>query len=64
MTLDSKLWPWVAAAAEVLWKGSMDVDESVTRRLAEMRQRLVLHGIRAEVVQMEWCLKNKGGCLS
>lgn len=63
ITLDFKLWPRVAAAAEVLWKGAMSVDESVTRRLAEIRQRLVLHGIKAEVVQMEWCLMNEGGCL-
>jgi hexosaminidase len=63
ITLDFKLWPRVAAAAEVLWKGAMSVDESVTRRLAEMRQRLVLHGIKADMVQMEWCLQNEGGCL-
>jgi hexosaminidase len=63
ITLDFKLWPRVAAAAEVLWKGPMKVDESVTRRLAQLRERLVLHGLRAEVVQMEWCLKNEGGCL-
>jgi hypothetical protein len=28
-----------------------------------MRQRLVLHGIKADMVQMEWCLQNEGGCL-
>jgi hexosaminidase len=63
ITLDFKLWPRVAAAAEVLWKGKGSLDEGVTRRLAEMRERLVLRGIRAEVVQMEWCLRNEGGGL-
>jgi hexosaminidase len=61
ITLDFKLWPRVAAAAEVLWKGPMKVDGNVTRRLVQLRERQVSHGMRAEVVQMEWCLKNEGG---
>ena len=66
VNLDSKLWPRAAAAAEVLWsggKGPSGVTEEVTRRLAEMRERLVKRGIQAGVVQMEWCLQNKGGCM-
>ena len=62
ITLDGKLWPRAAAAAEILWSGARQVDESVTRRLAEFRERLVLKGIQASVVQMEWCLKNPGQC--
>ena len=63
LSLDSKLWPRAAAAAEILWRGPRTLTESVTRRLAEMRERLVKQGIRASVVQVEWCLMNPGQCV-
>ena len=64
VNLDGMLWPRVAAAAEVMWgKGSGRLaDESTTRRLADMRERLLGKGVRADVVQMEWCLRYEGGC--
>ena len=63
VNLDGMLWPRVAAAAEVMWSGpESKPDETTTRRLAEMRERLLARGIRAGVVQMEWCLRHKGGC--
>ncbi|KAL9595170.1 MAG: hypothetical protein Q9179_005093 [Wetmoreana sp. 5 TL-2023] len=63
VNLDGMLWPRVAAAAEVMWSAlGTKPDESITRRLADMRERLVMRGIRAGVVQMEWCLRHKGGC--
>lgn len=63
ITLDSTLWPRVAAAAEVMWSGAGKMaDESTTRRLAEFRERLVARGVRAGMVQMEWCLRNQGKC--
>jgi hexosaminidase len=61
--LDGMLWPRAGAAAEVLWSGpGRKPDEETTRRLAEMRERLVARGVAAGMVTMEWCLKNKGGC--
>jgi hexosaminidase len=60
-TLDGMLWPRVAAASEILWRGKGQLDESVTRGLAMMRERLVSRGIQAGMVQMEWSLKNPGG---
>ena len=57
------LWPRVAAAAEVLWRGKGEVGEETTRRLAEMRERLVAIGIKAGMVQMQWGLMNRGGCI-
>ena len=46
-----------------MWSGTEKMpDEGTTRRLAEFRERLVAKGVGASVVQMEWCLKNKGGC--
>ena len=63
ITLDGTLWPRVAAAAEVMWSGATRMpDESTTRRLAEFRERLVTKGVRAGMVQMEWCLRNQGKC--
>ena len=57
------LWPRAAAAAEVLWRGKGEVGEETTRRLADMRERLVAIGIKAGMVQMQWGLMNKGGCI-
>ena len=63
VNLDSMLWPRVAAAAEVMWSApGKKPDEGTTRRLADMRERLVMKGIGAGVVQMEWCLRYRGGC--
>ncbi len=57
------MWPRVAAAAEVMWSGTGKMaDEGTTRRLAEFRDRLVANGVGAGMVQMEWCLRNEGGC--
>ena len=41
VTLDGMLWPRSAAVAEVLWRGKGEVGEDTTRRLADMRERLV-----------------------
>lgn len=63
INLDGMLWPRVAAAAEVMWSApGKKPDESTTRRLADMRERLAMKGVGAGVVQMEWCLRYKGGC--
>jgi len=62
-SLDGKLWPRAAAAAEVMWTGGdLVVEESVTMRLAELRERLVTLGIGSSMVQMTWCLQNLGDC--
>ena len=63
VNLDGMLWPRAAAAAEVLWRGDKKdvVGEDVTKRLAEMRERLVARGIGAGMVQIERSLRNKGG---
>ncbi|KAK4695221.1 hexosaminidase, partial [Lecanoromycetidae sp. Uapishka_2] len=63
VNLDDMLWPRTAAAAGLLWRGKGEIGEQTTRALAEMRERLVLRGIRAGMVQMEWGLRNKGGCI-
>ena len=64
-SLDNKVWPRAAAAAEVMWSGFVGpagVNESVTRRLADVRERLVTMGVQPQPVQMTWCLQNLGRC--
>ncbi|KAF2402213.1 hypothetical protein EJ06DRAFT_528333 [Trichodelitschia bisporula] len=64
--LDTMLWPRAAAAAEVLWAGAKDElgqnrsQVEAAPRLAEVRERLVAGGVRAEPVQMVWCLRERG----
>ena len=62
ITLDAMLWPRAAAAAEILWRGAASVNEDVTRRLADARERLIRSGVGASVVQGSWCLMNEGRC--
>ena len=62
--LDAMLWPRAAATGEVLWRGKAKVGEESTRRLAEVREWLVRKGMRAEPVQVTWCLMNKGNCVA
>ena len=62
MTLDIKLWPRAAAAAEVMWSRTEKMpNEDTTRRLSGYRARLLAKGVRASMVQMEWCLRHQGG---
>lgn len=63
ISLDTKLWPRVAAAAEVMWSRTDRMpEEDTTRRLAEFRERLVARGVSSGMVQMEWCLRHEGRC--
>jgi hypothetical protein len=61
VNLDDMLWPRGSAAGEILWSGQKDADGnnrttiSASPRLAEMRERLVLGGIRAGPVQPVFC---------
>ena len=64
VNLDGMLWPRVAAAAEVLWRGKGTVGEESTRSLAEMRERLVAMGVGSGPVQVTWCLMNPGNCVA
>ena len=63
--LDAKLWPRASAAAEILWsgvKGEKGVTEDVTRRLADVRERMLGLGFGVSVVQVTWCLQHPGDC--
>ena len=68
VNLDGKVWPRACAAAEVLWSGPVDArghnrsQMTASRRLAEMRERLVARGVAAEAVQMPFCTMQEGQC--
>lgn len=61
VNLDDMVWPRASAAAEVLWSGRQDEagqnrsQITAAPRLAEMRERMLLRGVRAGPVQMVFC---------
>jgi hexosaminidase len=64
VNLDDMVWPRASAAGEVLWSGRQDASGTnrsqidASPRLAEMRERMVLRGIRSGPVQMVFCTQN------
>lgn len=68
VNLDSMIWPRASAAGEVLWSGAKDASGQnrsqieVSRRLSEIRERMVLRGIGAGPVQMVFCTQNGTQC--
>lgn len=69
MSLDTRLWPRVAAFAERLWSDpALDADyssihEDVYTRLNTHRDRLVARGLKSEALWPKWCVQNPGMCL-
>ncbi|ORX61372.1 hypothetical protein DM01DRAFT_256472 [Hesseltinella vesiculosa] len=67
-SLDGRLWPRTAAAAEVLWSGNEDENGHMRDigvampRMFDWRYRLVARGINAEAVQPLWCGQNPHMC--
>ncbi|SMQ51701.1 unnamed protein product [Zymoseptoria tritici ST99CH_1A5] len=66
--LDSMVWPRAAAAGEVLWSGAKDASGQnrsqveASPRFAEMRERLVARGIRADTSFQPFCTQNGTQC--
>ncbi|CEJ81202.1 hypothetical protein VHEMI01345 [[Torrubiella] hemipterigena] len=64
VNVDDMLWPRGSAAAEVMWSGRRDAKGQlrdqfdVVGRLAEIRERMVLHGFRSGPVQMPHCTQH------
>ncbi|KAK1752376.1 family 20 glycosyl hydrolase [Echria macrotheca] len=60
-TLDSIIWPRASAAGEALWSGRTDLSGAnrslveAAPRLVEMRERMVVKGIRAAAITQQWC---------
>lgn len=68
VNLDDMIWPRASAAAEVLWSGAKDAQGNnrsqieASPRLAQMRERMVLRGVRAGPVQMVYCSQDGTRC--
>ncbi|KAI9767418.1 MAG: N-acetyl-glucosamine-6-phosphate deacetylase [Geoglossum simile] len=64
VNLDDMVWPRASAAGEVLWSGRQDASGKnrtqfdASPRLAEMRERMVLKGIKCGPSQMIFCTQN------
>uniref|UniRef100_A0A8D8V7U9 Beta-hexosaminidase n=1 Tax=Cacopsylla melanoneura TaxID=428564 RepID=A0A8D8V7U9_9HEMI len=61
-SLDGRLWPRTAAAAERLWSNPSSGSNEAEPRFLQQRERLVEMGIRAETVTPEWCYLNEAQC--
>lgn len=61
-TLDARLWPRVSALAERLWSDPDSNWRDAESRMLLHRQRLVQHGIQAELLEPQWCLQNEDQC--
>ncbi len=66
-TIDTKLWPRVAAWAENIWSGNKDVNgknrvTTMTQRILNFRERLIGKGIAAEALVPKYCMKNPHAC--
>ncbi|KAH8676847.1 putative cytochrome 52A4 [Tricladium varicosporioides] len=64
VNLDDMVWPRASAAGEILWSGRQDANGQnrsqldAAPRLAEMRERMVVGGIKCGPVQMVFCTQN------
>ncbi|KAG8857991.1 N-acetyl-glucosamine-6-phosphate deacetylase [Tulasnella sp. 330] len=67
-SLDDKLWPRSAAAAEVFWTGANGPDghprnsTEALARLHDLRYRYVQRGVKAIALQPEWCALRPNAC--
>lgn len=61
-SVDAKVWPRTAAAAERLWSNPNTDSLQATKRFLRHRERLVSRGINADAVVPRWCYQNEGEC--
>ncbi|KAF5294923.1 hypothetical protein FQR65_LT10635 [Abscondita terminalis] len=61
-TLDNRIWPRAAAAAERLWSNPDTSTAQAEQRMYRHRERLVSRGIQAEALAPRYCYQNEGEC--
>lgn len=61
-SVDTRLWPRVAALAEVLWSNPSTGWEEAEHRFLVQRDRLLNLGINTDTLEPEWCLQNEENC--
>lgn len=62
-SVEPRVWPRAAAAAERLWSDPDTDTAAVETRFYRHRERLVTRGISADAVAPGWCYQNEGECL-
>ncbi|KAB0796077.1 hypothetical protein PPYR_10138 [Photinus pyralis] len=61
-SIDNRIWPRAAAAAERLWSNPDSGTASAEPRFYRHRERLVARGIEPEALAPLWCLQNEAEC--
>ncbi|KAF5298995.1 hypothetical protein FQA39_LY11627 [Lamprigera yunnana] len=62
-SLDNRIWPRAAAAAERLWSNPESGTAAAETRLYRHRERLVTRGVQAEALAPKYCYQNEGECV-
>ncbi len=62
MGVESRIWPRLSAVAERLWTDPTTSWSEAEPRLLQHRHRLSQRGVRADVLQPEYCRQNQGKC--
>lgn len=60
--LDSIVWPRAASSAELFWTGPGGDVSKALPRLHDVAYRFIRRGVRAIVLQPEWCALRAGAC--
>lgn len=61
-TMDGRFWPRVSALAERLWADPKTSWRDAEQRFLNHRERLIVNGIQAELIEPQWCLQNENQC--
>ncbi|CAG0879770.1 unnamed protein product [Darwinula stevensoni] len=61
-SLEGKVWPRSAAAAERYWSNPEGGWVDAEWRMAHQTQRMIQLGIRTDAIKPEWCHQNSGLC--
>lgn len=62
-SIDNRIWPRAAAAAERLWSDPDTGTAIAESRFYRHRERLISRGVQAETLSPRWCYQNEGECL-
>ncbi|XP_035776083.1 chitooligosaccharidolytic beta-N-acetylglucosaminidase-like isoform X2 [Anopheles albimanus] len=61
-SIDGRIWPRAAAAAERLWSDPYSTAQEAEGRFYRHRNRLISRGIQPDAVISKWCEQNEGQC--
>ncbi|KAL5274875.1 hypothetical protein ACFFRR_001113 [Megaselia abdita] len=61
-SIEQKIWPRAAAAAERLWSNPSTKSGLAEERFNRLRERLISRGIHPDAITPKWCELNEGQC--